>query len=397
MDAPPIETITTQGELDRNCAAWREAGTLAFDTEFIRDDTFDAILCLVQVAASGKVTLIDPTTGIDIQPFWRLVADPQVLKIVHAGKEDFELCLTATGSVPRNIFDVQIAAGLVGLGYPLNLVRLVDRSLGRRIEKGETLTDWLRRPLTNDQLQYAIEDVAHLPEVHAALTQHLEKRGRTAWAREEFLRFEQAELYRPPPVSRCLKFKGARKLNGAGLATLERLIDWRDHWARRHNRPCRAMVRDDVLVEIARRRPRKIDDLLVMRGFHQARNPRIAEEVLRIVADARTIPPELWPRMPQEREQSPMMKATIDLLSAVLRAVCDESGVSHDLVGAGQRLRELVEYLQFGAEQMPALLSGWRAEFVGSMLVGFLEGKMQLRVAGWPREPYVDIVPHNDR
>lgn len=392
-----VEFVTQQADMERLCAAWRASGKFAFDTEFIRDDTFDAILCLVQVAADDGVALIDPTTGLDMAPFWRVVADPAVLKVVHAGKEDFEVCLTAIGSPPQNVFDVQIAAGLAGHSFPMNLVRLVDQVINRRIVKGETLTDWLRRPLTDDQFRYAVEDVAHLPDVHAALARELERRGRSHWAAEEFRRFENAELYRPPVEDRCLKLKGAKKLAGQSLALLERLLEWRDRLAKHHNRPGRVMVRDDVLVEIARRRPRTVEDLHVMRGFQQSRNPRIAAEVLQIIEESKNIPRERWPQPVEEREQTPLMKATVDLLSAVTRAVCFESGVSQDLVGGGQRLRELIDHLQTGQPESPALLSGWRAEFIGGYLVDFLEGKKQLHIAGWPNDPQIEIVAREHR
>jgi hypothetical protein len=136
----PPEIISKQATLDARCEEWRKAGSFAFDTEFIRDDTYDATLCLIQVTTDGTAALIDPTADVDVRVFWQLVADPAVMTIVHAGKEDFEVCLRTTGQVPRNVFDVQVAAGFVGRGYPLSLVRLVESVLKRRISKGQTLT-----------------------------------------------------------------------------------------------------------------------------------------------------------------------------------------------------------------------------------------------------------------
>ncbi|MBI5863689.1 MAG: ribonuclease D [Planctomycetes bacterium] len=216
---------------------WRAAGRFAFDTEFIRDDTFEAALCLVQVACDGAVVLIDPASGLDVSPFWNLVTDAAVRKIVHAGKEDFDVCLTATGKPPSNIFDVQIAAGFVGLGYPLSLSRLVQATLHKRIAKGQTLTNWLRRPLTDEQLRYAVEDVVHLPAIAKHLEAELQKTERVAWAAEEFRRLEDVSNYQPPPGERLFRMKGTKNLDPLGLATLERLIEWREQWAREKNRP----------------------------------------------------------------------------------------------------------------------------------------------------------------
>ncbi len=406
--APPPPLVTDQATLETHCQAFREAGRFAFDTEFIRDETFDAILCLIQATSGEGVVLIDPTVGLDLAPFWDLLHDPDVTAIVHAGKEDFEVCLTATGSPPRNIFDVQIAAGFVGYGYPLNLVRLVDQVTGKTVSKGQTLTDWLRRPLTDRQLRYAVDDVAYLPAVHRKLSARLEKLGRATWAREEFDRFESPDFYRPPARERFFKLKGARRLDSLGLMVLERLIEWRDEWARKHNRPVRAMMRDDVLVEIARQRPTQEHDLSVMRGFPQARNVKVVRTVLEIIEQARSVPKEQWPVPPEIREHSQMTKAVIDLLSAYMRAACYEAGVSQDLVGAAQRLRELVDYLAdrngdasaaaaasasaADAGDVPILMTGWRRQFIGRDLADLLEGRTELHLSGWPAEPRLEVV-----
>lgn len=392
----PAEFIQDQSALETACAGWRQAKRFAFDTEFIRDDTYDAVLCLIQVADGQKVFLIDPTGEIDLRPFWDLLIDPSVTNIVHAGKEDFEVCLSATGKPPQNIFDVQIAAGFAGYGYPLNLVRLVDNVVGKRIVKGETLTDWLRRPLTEDQIRYAVEDVLYLPDVHAKLARELEVANRTSWAREEFSRFEQAEYYRPPTQNRVFKVKGAKRLEGAGLAALEHLIEWRDRWARKNNRPARSMIRDDVLVELARRRPQTLDDIQVMRGFPRSRNDHVAQEVLDVIHAARAVPKGDWPEPYEAREETPMMKAALDLLSAVARAICFEQGLSHELLGGAQRLRELIDFLQEQREERPALLTGWREEFIGDHLMALLEGKTQLHLSGWPDQPRIEFLARPD-
>jgi ribonuclease D len=387
--------ITDQVDLEALCRALRARGRFAFDTEFIRDDTYDAILCLIQINSGDHVSLIDPTNGLDVAPFWDLVTDEQVETIVHAGKEDFEVCLRQSGKPPRNIFDVQIAAGFVGYGYPLSLSRLVDAVLSQRIDKGATLTDWLRRPLTEKQVQYAIEDVAHLPAIHAKLSDQLRQRGRGAWTQEEFLRFAQPDFYKPPVQDRLYRIKGATRLDALGLAVLERLLVWRDAWARERNRPIRALMRDDVLLEIARRRPKKEADVSVLRGFHQARNTRLVRELLDLIEDVRSAPREHWPRPIELREETPMMKATLDLLSAVLRAYCFEEDVSTDLVGSAQRLRELIDYSSAPSDEPPALLRGWRAEFIGQKLLDLLAGRSEIHLSGWPAAPRLTIETHS--
>lgn len=395
------EIIDSQSRLDEECRRLKRAGVFAFDTEFIRDDTFDAKLCLVQVACGDHVVLIDPTAQLDIGAFWKLVHDPKILKIVHAGKEDFEVCTRSTGAPPRNVFDVQIAAGFLGHGYPLSLVRLAGLIVHKRLSKAQTLTDWLRRPLTEEQLRYAADDVAYLPAIHATLAADLAARGRVAWAEEEFRRFEDAQLYRPPPTERLQRFKGTRNMDGLGLLVLERLIEWREAWAREKNRPIRAMMRDDILVEIARRRPTRADQLEVMRGFPQARNPRIIGQILKIIEDARATPKKELPAKAEVREESPHTRVATDVLSAFARATCLAESLDMDLVGGAQRIRELLDYLRDGGAanaasngQRPALLQGWREAFLGKRMVELLEGRCELHLSGWPDELRLDVVSH---
>lgn len=391
---PSAAIITDQKSLDAELRRWRAAGRFAFDTEFIRDDTYHAALCLIQVACDDRVTLVDPTANVRVEGFWELVCDRGLLKIVHAGKEDFDVCLRACGLPPRNVFDVQIAAGFVGLGYPLSLSRLVTAVLHKRISKAQTLTDWLRRPLTRDQIDYAIEDVAHLPAIHAVLSARVEQAGRTAWATEEFARFEDPTFYKPPVQDRLGRLKGARTLDSLGLAVLARLIDWRENWAREKNRPMRAMMRDDVLVEIARRRPTRPEQLEVLRGFPQARNPRIIREILSMIEEVRASPSQRWPVAHERREESPMMRATLDILSAYVRATCFEEKLDCDLVGSTQRLRDVMDHIQFRSPERPALLTGWRNEFIGKRLIALLEGRCELHLSGFPASPRLEVVTH---
>jgi len=390
----PPEIISKQATLDARCEEWRKAGSFAFDTEFIRDDTYDATLCLIQVTTDGTAALIDPTADVDVRVFWQLVADPAVMTIVHAGKEDFEVCLRTTGQVPRNVFDVQVAAGFVGRGYPLSLVRLVESVLKRRISKGQTLTDWLRRPLTPAQIRYAVEDVIYLPAIEAQLASEIERAGRTTWLAEEMRDFEQAEFYRAPVEDRALRLKGSKKLDGLGLVVLERLVEWRDQWAQSRNRPLRALMRDDILVEIARRRPQHESDLEVMRGFPQARNHKVIHELLDLIAEAARTPPSEWPQPYEHREDSPMAIATLDLLSAVTQAICHEEQLSRNLLGGTQRLRDLMDFQAGHRTERPALLTGWREQFIGRRLVELLDGRSEIHLSGWPARPRLDVVAH---
>lgn len=390
-----VQIVLDQDSLAECCAAWRKQGWFCFDTEFIRDETFIAELCFVQVHDGARITLIDPMVPLDMAPFWELVTSPDVMAIVHAGKEDFDVCLRATGLPPRNVFDVQIASGFAGTGYPMSLARLVQALLKKRLSKGQTLTDWARRPLTDEQLTYAADDVRYLPALHRKLTDRLEKNGRLGWATEEFAKFERPEMYRPPTEDRLFKLKGSKRLDALGLAVLRDLVEWREEWAIEKNRPIRAMVRDDVLVEIAKRRPTKMDQLEVLRGFPQARNPRIVKEVLRRIEHARNTDPKSWPTPYQPREDTPMIKVTLDLMSAFLRATCYVEALDAELVGSSQKLRDLLDHLREPGSEEPLLMQGWRAEFIGRRLEDLLNGRCELHLSGGPQDPHLHVVSHD--
>ena len=395
MALPPYQYITTQPDLKQYCAALRAARRFAFDTEFIRDETFHPVLCLVQVATDEGVALIDPVE-LDVGPFWDLVAEPKIVKVVHSGKEDFDVGWRTSGRLPRSVFDVQIAAGFVGLAYPLSLSRLVEQRLGKRLAKGHTLTDWSRRPLTPEQLRYAVEDVAHLLPLFEQLSKAVRKQKRVAWAREEFQRFEQEATYRIPPEERAVRLKGSTRLDGLGLLVLERLIAWREAWAREKNRPTRALVRDDILVEIARRRPTERRELEILRGFPQARSAPICDEILSLIRTAATVPESERP-VPAERSQDgPLTAALLDLLSAVVQCVCFESNLAWSLLGSNQRLREVLDYHAGRLEERPPLLRGWRDAVIGEHLIDLLEGRSAVSVSGWPDNIRIDLQQHAD-
>jgi ribonuclease D len=268
--------------------------------------------------------------------------------------------------------------------------------VGKRIVKGQTLTDWSRRPLTEEQLRYAVEDVAHLPAIHARLAAMLEKNGRAAWAGEEFRRFEDARLYQPPPGERLFRIKGTKNLDPLALVALEKLIEWRETWAREKNRPTRAMMRDDILVEIARRRPTRAEQLEVMRGFPQSRNPRIIAKILEIIAAAKAVPPEKRPVTKEVLEESPMTRVVVDVLAAVLRSTCHTEHLDADLVGSTQRLRDLLDFTRDGGDR-PSLLTGWREQFIGARLLDVLAGRSELHLSGWPQNPHLSLVTHKGK
>lgn len=357
----------------------RQAGRFAFDTEFVMEDSYHAQVCLIQVATDSAVTLIDPLLGLDDAPFWRLVADPAIEKIVHAGIEDVALCVQRTGQVPRNVFDLQIAAGLVGLDYPLSLMKLVRATVGARLHKSQTLTDWRKRPLTPAQLQYGRDDVAFLPQAHQFILTRLHKLGRLDWAREEFERFEKPELYDRGEEVELLRLKGARTLSARGLAIARELMTVREGLAERFNRPPRVMLKDHLLVEIARHEWVTVKDIRGLRGVQLATGA--VRELAEAVQRGQSSPPESWPQPSEPDMETPEETGLIALVTAVVRAYCQEHEIAYGLVATKHAARVLVNsFTRPGAVDDSPLSRGWRRRTIGELLHEFFAGKKRLGI-----------------
>src|SRR4051812_3274087 len=215
-DLPEESSVATRSGLDELVTHLRDAGRFAFDTEFVSEETFEPVLCLVQVATRDRLAIIDPLAVRDLSPFWDVVLDPGVELVMHAASEDLRICRFQTGRVPSHVFDVQVVAGLVGYGYPLSLGNLVNQVLRVSLPGGETRTDWRRRPLSPAQLRYALDDVRHLLDLADRLGVELDRLGRASWAESELAGFVAAIQDRAGE-ERWRRLPGLHQLNRRGL------------------------------------------------------------------------------------------------------------------------------------------------------------------------------------
>ena len=245
--------ITTDSQLIRYCHRLAKCRVIAFDTEFVSEDTFRPELCLIQIAADGELAVIDPTAIEDIRPFWVVLAANGHETIVHAGRSEVDFCLDAIGRPPSNLFDVQIGAGLAGMEYPTSYGALISRLLKKKLGKHETRTDWRRRPLSKRQIDYALDDVRHLAEIRNILGQKLEAAGRVDWWPEEMARWldKLDESRNHDPWRRV---SGNSGLDARSLAILREIYAWRNEEAAHKNRPAKRVLRDDLLIEIAKQK-----------------------------------------------------------------------------------------------------------------------------------------------
>ncbi len=382
----------TNSDLRSLCERLASNGRFAFDTEFIMEDGFESDVCLIQAATESEVALIDPLAELDTAPFWELVADPAVEVILHAGTEDLALCHQLTGQLPANVFDVQVAAGLVGRDYPLSLRRLVQGMLRVRLHKSQTLTDWRRRPLSEAQQTYAVEDVAFIPAVYHGLHSKLDKLQRLDWARQEFARFEELTTYEPPKQTQIQRLKGAGSLKPRSLAVASELLEERASLASDYNRPVRAVLKDHLLVEIARHRWTNPQQIRSLRGLHlrRAAFQRLADAVKR----GMQVPEEQCPLPPSNIEDTPEEIILTALMTAVLRGFCHTNRLAFPLLATKQQIRERIHAHTRSGPDPSVLSTGWRADACGQLIDDVLSGHTVLRVNETNGKTELQLLPH---
>ncbi len=358
----------------------RAAGSFAYDTEFIGELSYYPHLCVIQVATTEQVALVDPLAELDLSDFWTLVADEAVETIVHAGVQDLEPVFRYTGRAPLNVFDTQMAIGFVALPHPLSLSESVRLLLGAKLSKGSTFTQWDRRPLSQQQLHYAADDVRFLPALRAEVGERLEAAGHTEWANDEFSLLSDPAMYRFDPLVQCRRIRGARRLAPKQLAALAAAVQWRDDLARERGIPARSLVKDDALRTIAGRSIRTREGLrkagVLSRPLEADHGQTIVDAVAAAMArDSKDLPDLRQP------EETGTQRQEIDGLWALVQAYCFGRGVHPSLVAGRPDIAAI--QLADDPEQLPAdsrLGRGWRKELLGDLLPRLLAGEAGIRL-----------------
>ena len=340
------------------------------------------------MATADRLAVVDPLKIADLAPFWAVVTDPAIEVVMHAAGEDLRICRFHTGTVPRRVFDVQIAAGLVGHGYPLSLGNLVHQALKVSVQGGETRTDWRRRPLSDAQLRYALDDVRYLLELADQLAARLAGLGRTDWAEDEFASFLDGIEHRAEE-ERWRRLPGLHLLNRRGLEAARRLYEWRLDDARRANRPLRSLLKDDLLVAVAKRQPANRKDLEALRDFNRHALLARSEEILAVLRDARETPDDQLPHPPARHDDGPGLAMVVSLLAATLSQQCAQGKVAVALAGGSNDLKDLVRWYADGqpADRTPDLLQGWRRDLCGRTILDVLSGRRAVRIV----DPEADV------
>jgi ribonuclease D len=367
--------ITKSQELADLCARMRQADFIAIDTEFMRENSYWAQLCLIQVATSEEAAAIDPLApGLDLHPLLAILVDNEdILKVFHAGGQDIEIIYNLTGRTPHPLFDTQVAGMALGMGEQIGYANLVEHYERVVIDKGARYTDWERRPLEPRQLDYALGDVTHLARIFPKMLEQLRTTGRGAWLNDEMERLADPDHYDNPPDIAWKRIKiNSRKADVLGR--LKALAEWRELEAQNRNIPRGRIMKDETLLDLVSHPPKEQVQLPKIRGIAQSwANNAIGEKLMHALAAAKPLPTD---ELPAHERGKPHLnrEATLiaDLLKLLLKIRAKEIDVAPRLLARNEEL----ELLAGGAKQGLEMLKSWRAETFGKEAVALVEGRL---------------------
>ncbi|MCL2332629.1 MAG: ribonuclease D [Actinomycetia bacterium] len=375
--AGAVHYLETDAEVAEALAALQDLPVIAIDTEFMREKTYYAKLCLLQIATEEEVLLIDALRVRDYRLLAELLTNQRVTKVFHAGGQDLEILYQVCGVVASPYFDTQDAAELAGYNTQVGYGALVAGELDVKLRKADSFTDWARRPLTKAQLSYAAEDVIYLLRLYPLLRAKLEETGRLSWLQPTFRAKTDLAALNPDPREAYRKVKHAGQLRGVHLAVARELGAWREEQARRSDRPRRWILGDESLVEIARRLPKTEAELKQIRGVNR-RSASQLSSLLSAVSAGANLAPEQWPEPPAGQRSKRDVSAVVDLMSALVRLRARENNIATTLLAR----RGQLEAFALSPDEESPLLQGWRREIVGTELLQLLQGNLVLSLEG---------------
>jgi ribonuclease D len=376
---PAPAFITTTQKLAELCERLADEPFVTVDTEFMRERTYYPELCVVQLAGGQDVAVVDAQApGIDLAPLGALLANPDVVKVFHACRQDIEIFLLRFGTVPVRIFDTQIAAMVAGFGDQVGYSELVSNLTGGQIDKAHRFSDWSARPLTAAQITYAAADVTHLRIVYDRLISRLKADGRLDWVGEEMAALADPATYRVDPDHAWERLK-LRTGNRRQLALVQHIAAWREREAQRINIPRQRLLKDEQIPEIAALAPDTAEALSRARGiFAGFANGKSGASLLAAIAAAKAIPDEDLPRQERQREQNRASPAMVSLLKVLLNARAEQNNVAPRLIASSEE----IEALALDSAVDNPVLRGWRAEMFGNDAQRLIRGEIALSAQG---------------
>ena len=368
--------ITDRKQLKEFADRAKRSAVLAVDTEFLREKTYWPRLCLIQLATEEESVVVDPFRVKDLSDLAELFVDERIVKLFHAAGQDMELIVHEMGVVPKPVFDTQIAASLLGDMLQIGYGSLVLNECNVKLKKADSFTDWSRRPLTDSQIQYALDDVIYLPRIYRSMKERLEKLGRLSWLDRDFEELSDPERYKDDPYERFKRLKRVNQLTPQQLSAAREVAAWRETQAMKRNIPRKWVVTDEQIVEICKREPRTLDELFMVRGVSNTLKTDDARRVLAACKQGLDAPEDAWPELNKSYKSEPNVDPQVDLLYSLVKVRAKEAGVAFGVLASHADLAKLVR----GHYEEVDILKGWRRHLVGEELLALMRGEILLGI-----------------
>ncbi len=384
--------IETNQQLVGFCDKIKTAGYCTIDTEFVREKTYYPILSLIQIASEQYMACIDPLAVEDFDPLIALLQRQDLVKVFHSPSQDLEILYQYFSSMPEPIFDTQLAAAVLGYDHQIGYAELVNAITGVKLDKKHTRANWNRRPLSQDEIDYAMDDVRYLLPVYQSLKKQLDSKNRAAWIEKDLLAMTSVSTYLVEMSDLWKRLKGVQKLKGVELQIARLLCQWREQMAQQKNLPRRWIVKDEILIELARLKPTTLSDLdsIHDRGDARscARNDKFfakhAETLLQLARDAQNSPASEWPRHEARNSVTMHQQALGDCLMALCRVIAEENQIALATLATRKDIDSLITN-----RKNSRLSQGWRFTMAGERLMNFIHGQSVLGV----RDNQIEIKP----
>ena len=373
--ASEMRFVDTPQALTELCQELQSADVIAVDTEFIREKTYYAKLCLIQVASDSVTACVDPLALNNLDELLAILYSPDKLKLFHAAWQDLEIFSDQWERIPTPVFDTQIAAALLGFSDQIGYANLAEQLLGVQLDKTATRTDWAQRPLSPQQLAYAADDVNYLLQLYPIILQRLTKLGRNSWLEEDFTALTDPTSYAKSADLAWQRVSGHGRLKPRQLAALQRLAAWREQQARQRNKPRKWILSDDILLMLARHLPSDYATLAKVRGLPERLLNQSGEELIAAINAALALADNALPTVSQNERLTPDQECLADTLMAYLRLLAQENQISP----ASLSTRKEIEKMVRGKRDIP-LLHGWRGHLAGEPLLDLMDGKIALTI-----------------
>jgi len=361
--------------LKQLCDCLQGSDWVALDTEFLREKTYYPQLCLLQVATPEIVACVDAVAMPDMTPLLDWLYQESVVKVFHAARQDLEIFYHLTNQSLKPVFDTQIAAPLLGYADQIGYANLVHEILHKRLSKSYTRTDWSRRPLSAAQLQYAADDVIYLMDIYQEIKGKLSQLGRLDWLRSDFEYLTDPVLYNNIPNSAWQRIKGLDKLSEQRLSIVQQLAEWREVFAKKHNRPRSWILKDDVIIDIAKLNPHGIEELTQIRSMPDKSVHKLGGQIIDVVQRAGKVAPIPLTENIRPTSLSPMQNAIVDALMAVVRLRGTQNSLNPTVLSSRKELEKLVS-----GNHDVEVLHGWRHQMIGEDLLAILNGQANLTI-----------------